>query len=172
MSRDDEWAIRIIAYGGQFFQTDDSETVGMSAAGPAALETSRRRSPACPPPPWPGAIVHSWPALRRSRRCSGEADPRHRVWLAVLQTDDSETLGMSASGTAALETLAMRLFQAGLDVDRRLVIFRAGKTGRQHNHWQSSRSENRWPIDGLLQELCKVVNTSKRMDPVPWKNYS
>ena len=42
-------------------------------------------------------------------------------------TDDSETLGMSAAGPDALETLAMRLFQAGFDAARPLVIFRGGE---------------------------------------------
>jgi len=44
-----------------------------------------------------------------------------------VSTDDSETVGMSATGPDALETLAMRLFQAGFDVRRPLVMYRGGQ---------------------------------------------
>ena len=44
-----------------------------------------------------------------------------------VSCDDSETVGLSASGPNALETLAMRLFQAGFDPERALVLFRGGK---------------------------------------------
>ena len=44
-----------------------------------------------------------------------------------IATDDSSTLGMSATGPDALESLAMRLFQAGFGLDRRLVVFRGGE---------------------------------------------
>jgi hypothetical protein len=42
-------------------------------------------------------------------------------------TDDAETLGMSATGPSALQTLAMRLFQAGFAPERQLVLFRGGE---------------------------------------------
>ena len=44
-----------------------------------------------------------------------------------VSTDDSETLGMSATGENALQTLAMRLFQAGFAPERQLVLFRGGE---------------------------------------------
>jgi hypothetical protein len=44
-----------------------------------------------------------------------------------VSTDDSETIGMSATGPDALQTLAMRLFQSGLDPQRSLVMYRAGQ---------------------------------------------
>jgi len=44
-----------------------------------------------------------------------------------VATDDAETLGLSATGPDAIATLAMRLFQAGFDPERHLVLFRGGK---------------------------------------------
>jgi hypothetical protein len=44
-----------------------------------------------------------------------------------VSTDDSDTLGMSASGPDALATLAMRLFQSGFDPQRSLVMYKGGQ---------------------------------------------
>ena len=44
-----------------------------------------------------------------------------------VSTDDAETIGMSATGPGALQTLAMRLFQSGFDPKRKLVIYRSGQ---------------------------------------------
>jgi hypothetical protein len=44
-----------------------------------------------------------------------------------VSTDDSETVGMSASGPDALATLAMRLFQSGFDPQRSLVMYKGGQ---------------------------------------------
>ena len=44
-----------------------------------------------------------------------------------VSTDDSETLGLSASGPDALQTLAMRLFQSGFSAERALVMYRGGQ---------------------------------------------
>ena len=44
-----------------------------------------------------------------------------------VSTDDDDTLGMSATGPNALQTLAMRLFQAGFDVGRLLILFKGGR---------------------------------------------
>jgi len=44
-----------------------------------------------------------------------------------VSTDDSETVGLSATGPDALRTLGMRLFQAGFSPNRRLVLYRAGQ---------------------------------------------
>jgi hypothetical protein len=44
-----------------------------------------------------------------------------------VSIDDGETIGLSASGPDALATLAMRLFQAGFDPERHLILFRGGE---------------------------------------------
>jgi hypothetical protein len=44
-----------------------------------------------------------------------------------VSTDDSDTIGMSATGPDALQTLATRLFQSGFDPQRSLVMYRAGQ---------------------------------------------
>jgi len=44
-----------------------------------------------------------------------------------VSTDDGETIGMSATGPDALQTLAMRLFQAGFNPDRALSLYRGGQ---------------------------------------------
>jgi hypothetical protein len=41
--------------------------------------------------------------------------------------DDGDALGMMASGPKPLELLAMRLFQAGFDPERPLILFRGGE---------------------------------------------
>jgi len=43
-----------------------------------------------------------------------------------VSTDDAETLGLSASGPDALQTLAMRLFQSGFDPQRSLAMYKGG----------------------------------------------
>jgi hypothetical protein len=44
-----------------------------------------------------------------------------------VSTDDSDTIGMSAAGPDALQTLATRLFQSGFDPQRALVMYRGGQ---------------------------------------------
>ena len=44
-----------------------------------------------------------------------------------VSTDDNETLGLSATGPDALQTLAMRLFQSGFSPERQLLLFRGGE---------------------------------------------
>lgn len=43
-----------------------------------------------------------------------------------VSTDDSETIGLSATGPDALQTVAMRLFQSGFDPQRTLNLYRGG----------------------------------------------
>jgi len=44
-----------------------------------------------------------------------------------VSTDDPGTIGMSATGPGALQTLALRLAQSGFDPQRKLVIYRSGQ---------------------------------------------
>jgi hypothetical protein len=44
-----------------------------------------------------------------------------------VSTDDAETIGLSATGPDALQTVAMRLFQSGFDPARVLSLYRGGQ---------------------------------------------
>ena len=57
------------------------------------------------------------------------ARPIRVIFFGVqfVSTDDAETIGLSATGPDALQTLAMRLFQSGFDAERALVMYRGGQ---------------------------------------------